>query len=226
MNELMITANVGAIAQLPEGELKKECMMIVSCMDEARNSLFNVAVILKDIKDNKRFSTVGYDRFGDFCEDVLGYKHAMVNNLVRIADRFLEASADNPKMISSIIVHDDVDYSVSQLQEVLSVDNEKVIEWDENGVITPDMTTKEIRQVVKAYKETEKEIEEAETETETAEETEQEVAEPEQEVTEQEIEKEHCIQDALVALESLKTFITSKKEISRIEKFVEFLNAI
>lgn len=148
--EIATTTNaILAISEIKDVELRNKSMQIVSYMNSARNSLFYVAKTLNDIKTNKLYEKAGFKKFNDFCEDVLGYKHAMCNNLVRIAERFLDVNEKGE--IASIIVHDgDCDYTVSQLQEVLKVDNDIVIEMDENGEISPDMTTKEIRKAVKA----------------------------------------------------------------------------
>jgi len=166
MNEMTVINNTGitsvnaAIDALKNEELQTRCISIVTCMNAAQKSLFTVAVNLKAIKDGKLYEKDGYKKFNEFCEDVLNYKHAMCNNLVRIADRFLE---ENERGIYSIITHDDSDYTVSQLQEVLKVDNDVVIEMDENGEISPEMTTKEIRAAVKARTTDETETDETET---------------------------------------------------------------
>lgn len=206
-----------AIESLTNAELKQRSTAIVNYMNSAQRSLFNVAINLNEIKKNKLYEEDGYKKFNDFCEDVLGYKHAMCNNLVRIAERFLEA---NDNGVYSIIVHDDCDYTVSQLQEVLKIDNDTVIEMDENSEIDPSMTTKEIRQAVKK-KLGENVDEEVETEGTDGETTE---TEP---VVENEFEYRIAeVSSQLAFLLEMEEIITDGKAVTKITNFKKWIDSL
>lgn len=227
MNEMMVASAKGvvngivneAIQSLKNDELRTCSENIVFAMANAQKSLFVVAMNLKAIKDGKLYEKDGYKKFNEFCEDVLNYKHAMCNNLVRIADRFLETNENGG--IYSIITHDDCDYSVSQLQEVLKVDNDVVIEMDENGEIAPDMTTKEIRAAVKKRESVDEEIDE------TDENVSRETPNGNETADEVENEFEHVVASVSNGLARLlEIAITGSKEYKKIESFKKWLDKI
>lgn len=70
--------------------------------------------------------------------------------MVKTAETLVE---ENKGVYRSIICHDDSDYSMSQLFELGTLAPKEVVELDADGAITPSMTTKEIREVVKDTKE-------------------------------------------------------------------------
>lgn len=149
-NEITLTSKVdGASVTIKNGALQTETKRIVDALNDAKNSLLVVAYTLNKIKTGKLYAADGFADIYDYGNVVFGYKKAMVANLCRVGANYLVS--DNGA-IKSIMAHSDNDYSVSQIQEVLpiSVDDAKTL--DSKGEITPEMTTKEIRDVVKDFK--------------------------------------------------------------------------
>lgn len=132
-------------------KLKQQTKAIEKLMLNTKRSMFEIAIRLSVIQSDKLYEADGFKDVFDYADKVLSYKKNMVYKMVTVADKFIEESADGKGYIS-IITHDDSDYTVSQLIELNSLDNDTVIKLDENEVIEPDMTTKEIREVVKEYK--------------------------------------------------------------------------
>ena len=79
----------------------------------------------------------------------------MTYKIITTAEAFIEEKIldENKVEFRSIIFHDDIDYSMSQLFELGTLAPKEVVELDADGAINPSMSTKEIREVVKDTKE-------------------------------------------------------------------------
>lgn len=154
-NEIMITLESGIATIAPNVSMKNEKLAahtqaIFALMTATKRNMFEIAVRLNVIASEKLYETDGYKDVFDYAAKVLGYKRNFVYKLTAAADKFIEANGNGGYV--SVIVHDESDYTVSQLIEMNSVETDMVIALDENGVITPEMSTKEIREVVKDFK--------------------------------------------------------------------------
>lgn len=114
-----------------------------------RKAFAKVAVILVKIEDCKCYEQDGFESVQDYALKVLGWKSATTYNMLRIGREYIDA-----KSLESVLPHEEGnDYSNSQLQALLplkSVDTAKALA--EKEIISPDMTVKEIKDVVKSYK--------------------------------------------------------------------------
>lgn len=99
-----------------------------------------------------------------------GYSNDHLNKLVKIADRFLSLESDDVKAIEERngnvydimvsrpeIVHglhdkNDVDFNISQMQELVFLDDDNLQKELASGNIKANMTVKAIREVVDKYK--------------------------------------------------------------------------
>lgn len=149
-NEITISSKVdGATVAIRNGALQAETNRIFGALEDAKNSLFVVAYTMNKINTGKLYAADGFKDIYDYGNVVFGYKRAMVNNLCRVGANYLVS--DNGT-IKSLLAHNDDDYSVSQIQEVLPISVEDAKTLDKTGAINPDMTTKEIRTAVKAFR--------------------------------------------------------------------------
>lgn len=119
------------------------------------------AVTLSYIKKN--FARLG-GKTG--CKDVieygkkfLNYEKAQINLLIQLADQYiaLDDSTDEMPALADFkynVIKDSDGYTmrIGQLQEIISVDKEKVIEAIESGTIDATSTQKELREWKKAVK--------------------------------------------------------------------------
>ena len=135
--------------------LQSQTNAIRKLMYQMKANMFEIAVRLKAIQDGKLYEADGFEDVQDYAEQVFGYKKSMTYNLLRVADSFI---LKDGRAFKSIIAHDNNDYTVSQLQEVLTIEPVDVITLDKNAVISPDMTTKQIRSQVKKFKNGEMDI--------------------------------------------------------------------
>jgi hypothetical protein len=114
-----------------------------------KKSFAKIATILVKIEDSKCYEADGYESVQDYALKVLGWKSANTYAMLKVGRDYLD-----PKTAESVLPHETGnDYSTSQLQALLplkSVDTAKDLAG--NGEISPDMTVKEIKNVVKTFK--------------------------------------------------------------------------
>lgn len=147
-NQMTLASKVdGAQVTIKNGALRAETQRIVDALNEAKNSLYVVAYTMNKIHTGKLYVADGFADIYDYGNVVFGYKRAMVNNLVRVGATYLTSDG---KDVKSLMAHSDDDYSVSQIQELLTIPVDEAKRLDAEGKINPDMTTKEIREVVQA----------------------------------------------------------------------------
>lgn len=87
--------------------------------------------------DEKMYEAEGYDSFEEYVKAVYGKSRSWAKRMMQINEKF-SVGGNDPRIDSKYI-----EYSVSQLQEML------YLEEDQLEHITPDMTIKEIREVRK-----------------------------------------------------------------------------
>ena len=130
--------------------LKEQTIKISSLLDGAKYNLYEVAMRLLVIKTEELYKDDNFTDIYDYTKKVFGYGKNMTYKMVKTAETLVE---ENKGVYRSIICHDDSDYSMSQLFELGTLAPKEVVELDADGAITPSMTTKEIREVVKDTKE-------------------------------------------------------------------------
>lgn len=178
MNEVITTLESGIATAAPKATLTNEKLAahtnaIYELMTATKRNMFEIAARLLIINKEELYKDDNYKDVFDYANKVLGYKKNFVYKLTAAAEKYIEHAATGDGYVS-ILVHDNSDYTVSQLIELNGVESDTAISLDENGVITPEMTTKEIREVVKDFKNGVIDVEgnKLETETETETETE------------------------------------------------------
>lgn len=129
--------------------LQSQTKAIIKLMHQMKSNLFEIAMRLKAIQDGKMYESDGFADVQDYAEQVFGYKKSMTYNLLRVADMYL---IQDGRTYHSLLAHETNDYTVSQLQEVVTIEPAQAKILDANSVISPDMTTKEIRAQVKKFR--------------------------------------------------------------------------
>lgn len=154
-NELMMTMETAITAQpelhLTNKKLLQHTKAIEKLMTATKRNMFEISARLLVIRNENLFADDGFKDVFDYAEKLFGYKKNMVYKLTTAAEKFIEQSPQGKGYVS-ILTHDNADYTVSQLIELNSLEPDTAVELDKKEVISPDMTTKEIREVVKAYK--------------------------------------------------------------------------
>lgn len=135
--------------------LREQTAKITSLLDGAKYNLYEVAMRLLVIKNEELYKEDNFTDIYDYTKKVFGYGKNMTYKMVKTAETLVEEKMldENKVEYRSIICHDDSDYSMSQLFELGTLAPKEVVELDADGAISPSMTTKEIREVVKDTKE-------------------------------------------------------------------------
>ena len=154
-NELIAVLENGISVYAPNSEfanekLQKYTMRIFDLTQATKRNLFEIAALLYSIENEGLYKTGGYNSVQDYAEKNFGYKKSMVYKMLDVAKKFIEYR-ENGGYVSKLI-HENIDYSVSQLMELNQLEFDTVKTLDDNGVITPENTTKEIREIIKSYK--------------------------------------------------------------------------
>ena len=134
--------------------LREQTAKITSLLDGAKYNLYEVAMRLLVIKKEELYKDDGFTNVYDYTKKMFGYGKNMTYKMITTAETLVEQKGEEYR---SIICHDDCDYSMSQLFELGTLAPKEVVELDAEGAISPSMTTKEIREVVKDTKEMKKE---------------------------------------------------------------------
>ncbi len=135
-------------SELRNYRLRQASEKIAQLTQAAKKNLFEIAVTLLKIQTEALYEEDGFANIYEYGAKVLGYKKAMTNNLVRIAENYIDTVT-----MRSIIATDNRDYSVSQLQELLVIEPADAKMLADNDTIKPTMTTKAIRAAVKEFRE-------------------------------------------------------------------------
>ena len=130
--------------------LREQTAKITSLLDGAKYNLYEVAMRLLVIQDEELYKDDGFVNIYDYTKKVFGYGKNMTYKMITTAKTLVEQKGEEYR---SIICHDDCDYSMSQLFELGTLAPKEVVELDADGAISPSMTTKQIREVVKDTKE-------------------------------------------------------------------------
>lgn len=156
MNEVVEVVEKGITAvstprDFKDKKLATHTRAIEKLMNGVKKNMVEIAVRLRDIKENKLYEKDGYKDVFDYATAVLDYKKPTVYKMIQCATKFIEATPDGKGYVS-IITRDDEDYSVTQLMELNGLEADEAIALDEANKIDPSMTAKEIREVVTEYK--------------------------------------------------------------------------
>lgn len=154
----MVIVNPVTLDTLKNKKLVAACKRIEKASDDTRKALFRIAYELRRIDANKLYADDGYKNISDCAEKLFGYKKAMTNNLVRIAENYMDAAG----ALTLPTGEGAKDWTVGQLQELLKLSPEVVRELVASGTIHSGMTSKAIRQAVKDYCNQQKAIEDGE----------------------------------------------------------------
>lgn len=106
-------------------------------LGNAVKSVIAVGYYLKKIRDNHLYESAGYENIWEYASDRFGFSMSTASRYMARNDRF-SRDGNSPELDARY-----EGFSKSQLQEMLSLDDEQMEQ------VTPDMTVKEIRQIRK-----------------------------------------------------------------------------
>lgn len=111
---------------------------------------FKMAAEMSRILENNLFVD-DFDSFETYASKVFNLKKAMAYNYASIGKDWIEYNEKGQPTGESILPHDTVDYQITKILALMKVGIEQATEWANDGTITPFMSVKEIKDIVKEW---------------------------------------------------------------------------
>ena len=141
MEELTTTTNT---TELTNKELKDYTRKIKRCGDNIRSNFMKIAHNLNEIDETECYLDDGFEDVQDYANKVLGIQKTTCYNFLKIAKEFLNTDGTR-----TVLTTEGNDYGVSQLQALLPVGVEKAKELHDNEIISPSMSVRQIKSIIK-----------------------------------------------------------------------------
>lgn len=123
-------------------ELNARCHTIATHLKEHINGLKNAAIEAYNLDKDKTAVEIGYKNTADFLMEAMGLNKTFAYDLVAIGRRLA-----SPKM--GLLLGS---FGASHIKEMATMTDDEIEESIESGELSPDMTTKQVREVAKAHK--------------------------------------------------------------------------
>lgn len=168
-----LTTNAIATTTYTNKNLCKATAKINKLGTQIQRNMFEVAAIVARVNYTRDYEEDGFKNVHEWTAQAFGIKKTVSYNLVRIGSEYVEAiTNENGKVLSygSNLYHaGEDDFSIAQVQVMLPAGRAAVAQLAEEEKLTPEMTVKQIKAVVKSITEDEEEpAEEPAEDTETA----------------------------------------------------------
>ena len=130
-------------------KLEKYTQYIENATKELNKTPFKIAYYLNKIDEEQAFID-DYENIVEYAKDVFGYKKSVVYAMLKIGKEWLESKdrtvlamvTDNDKVLS--------DYGFTHIKTLLPLGVEGAKNLHDDGVINPNMTVKDLQEVVKS----------------------------------------------------------------------------
>lgn len=153
-------AIAGATPKVISKSLQRDIDYIKTRNENAKKCVFEIAWKLREIADSNDLLDAGYNNIVEFAAEHFGYARSTVLNYVAAARKYMERHIDNNKhtYLSTTCARIDTDkhvitddYNIGQLIALGKTSGDDFMTMDSEGVIKPEMTSKEIKNAVKKW---------------------------------------------------------------------------
>lgn len=155
MENNIITKNYNA-KEMKSAKLRKATENINKIGAEFRKNYFKVASIIARVEADRAYEEDGFKTVHEWTETCFGIKRSVSYSLLRIGkEDTLEVLDDKGRVVDYTSKLHDVNgdgFSVTQLERMASLEDEVKKGLINDGVITADMTCKEIMDKTRQYK--------------------------------------------------------------------------
>lgn len=132
------------LTKIQEIELNEATDRILTIQNSIVKNKYAIAYILAEIDDKKLYQAGGFKNTVEYAQKNFDYKKSEAYTLIRVGKNF------TTETLESNLPHDKVDYTLAQIEKLLPVgDKDEIEEFIKSSDITPDMTVKQISEVVK-----------------------------------------------------------------------------
>lgn len=133
---------------LIDKDLKDYTTKIKKCGDNIKKNYIKIAHLLSEVDSKECYFEDGFESVIDYAGQVLGIQKTTAYNMLKIGKEYVAENGER-----TILTEKGEDYSVSQIQALLPLGVEKVKEINEDGTITPEMSVRQIKNLVKGLTE-------------------------------------------------------------------------
>lgn len=145
MNELMTTTTAPVFQN---EKLNNYTQKILNIGTDMKKQVFKLAVILSDVDKADCLKEDGFKNVADYALQTFNIRKSLTYNLIKIGAEYLDRKA-----LTTTLEHDgEKDFNATQLGEVVRLGYNKVSDLAKERIITPEMTVRQIREVVKEEK--------------------------------------------------------------------------
>lgn len=125
-------------------DLKSYTTKLKNCGDNIRKNYIKISFLLNEIEKTECYLDDGFESTTDYASKVLNIQKTTTYNLLKIGKDFISETGDR-----TVLTEKGNDYGVSQLQALLPIGVEKAKELHDDGIISPDMSVRQIKQAIK-----------------------------------------------------------------------------
>lgn len=146
MDEIMVRENI----TLTNKTLKTATNKILSLGEKVKSALFEVAAIIAQVDREGAFQEDGFSSVHEWTEKCFGYKKSQSYAMLNIGKDWTEAKVNQAGKITGYVSAIDSGFSTTQIQQMIPAGRAMAQELYDEKLITPEMTVKEIHEVIKA----------------------------------------------------------------------------
>ena len=215
-----IITNAIATTTYMNRDLDKATTKVNKLGTSIQRNLFEVAAIVAEVDRTQCYEDDGFKNVHEWTAQAFGIKKTASYSLLKIGKEYVEVLVNEKgKAISygSNLYHaTEKDFSMSQVEALLPAGKDLAEDLAATEKVTPEMTVKEIKKVVKEHTADPEDVTEAETD------------EPEEEVVEQEevVSKEKAYYDACVAAGVLWDYVETETEKEALAAAIQALETL
>lgn len=144
MEELVSTMGT----EITNKELKSYTTKLKTCGTNIRKNYLKISHLLTEIEKTECYLDDGFEDVQDYASKVLNIQKTTCYNLLKIGREYISETGDR-----TVLTDKGDDYGVSQLQALIPLGVEKSKELHDEGTITPEMSVRQIKGIVKSLTE-------------------------------------------------------------------------
>lgn len=130
--------------ELTNKDLKNYTKKIKSCGDNIRKNYIKISHLLTEVESTECYLEDGFSDVQEYASTVLGIQKTTTYNLLKIGRNLIAENGER-----TILTEKGTDYSVSQLQVLLPLGTDRIVEINEEGVINPEMSVRQLKNLVR-----------------------------------------------------------------------------
>ena len=147
-------------------QLEKVTQAIIDCGNTIQSRRYAVAALLAKVEVEKLYKDDGFTSAAEYAKETFGMEKTLAYNLIKIGTDYtrpiIDAKGKTKGYCSNLLPSANpdagdaplLDFSPVQIERILPLGRDKVLELVKDGKLSPSMTVREMKDVVKAHKPT------------------------------------------------------------------------